>query len=41
MRRRLRIRGKIAAVILICMIPVLVLAVVLYAERNADRRGNQ
>ncbi|HLY24409.1 MAG TPA: SpoIIE family protein phosphatase [bacterium] len=39
MRRRTRIRGKIAAVILICMIPVLVLAVVLYAERNADRRS--
>ena len=39
MRRRSRIRGKIAAVILICMIPVLVLAVVLYAERTADRRN--
>lgn len=38
MRRRLRIRGKIAAVILLCMIPVLVLAVVLYVERTADRR---
>jgi sigma-B regulation protein RsbU (phosphoserine phosphatase) len=37
-RRRIGIRGKIAAVILICTIPVLVLAVILYAERNADRR---
>ena len=39
MRRGSRIRGKIAAVILICMIPVLVLAIVLYAERTADRRS--
>ena len=39
MRRRTRIRGKIAAVILICMIPVLVLALVLSLERTADRRS--
>ncbi|HEV2282633.1 MAG TPA: SpoIIE family protein phosphatase [bacterium] len=39
MRQRTRIRGKIAAVILICMIPVLVLALVLSTERNADRRN--
>jgi phosphoserine phosphatase RsbU/P len=39
MRRGIGIRGKIAAVILICTIPVLVLAVILYAERNADRRS--
>ena len=39
MRRGSRIRGKIAAVILICMIPVLVLAIVLYAERTADLRN--
>jgi hypothetical protein len=39
MRRRLGIRGKIAAVILLCMIPVLVLAVVLYTRHIADRRS--
>ena len=39
MKRPAGIRGKIAAVILVCMIPVLVLAVVLYAERTADRRN--
>jgi len=38
-KRRIGIRGKIAAVILLCTIPVLVLAVILYAERNADRRS--
>jgi serine phosphatase RsbU (regulator of sigma subunit)/HAMP domain-containing protein len=39
MTRRVGIRGKIAAVILLCTVPVLVLAVVLYAERTADRRN--
>jgi len=39
MRRRLRIRGKIAAVILLCMIPVLVLAVGLYTRHMDDRRA--
>jgi serine phosphatase RsbU (regulator of sigma subunit)/HAMP domain-containing protein len=38
MRGRLGIRGKIAAVILVCMIPVFVLAVVLYTRHIADRR---
>ncbi|HEV2357535.1 MAG TPA: SpoIIE family protein phosphatase [bacterium] len=39
MTRRTGIRGKIAAAILLCMIPVLLLAVVLYGERNTDRRS--
>jgi hypothetical protein len=39
MRRRAGIRGKIAGAILLCMIPVLVLAVVLYTSHIADRRS--
>ena len=35
---RLGIRGKIAAVILICMIPVLILGVMLFQYRNQGRR---
>lgn len=35
---RLGIRAKIAAVILICMVPVLLLGVVLYRDRNQERR---
>lgn len=36
---RLGIRGKIAAVILICMVPVLILGAVLYSARNQERRS--
>jgi serine phosphatase RsbU (regulator of sigma subunit)/HAMP domain-containing protein len=39
MRRRIGIRGKIAAVILLCTIPVLLLAVALYTRHIADRRS--
>jgi len=39
MRRRVGIRGKIAAALLVCMIPVFVLAVVLYTRHIADRRS--
>ncbi len=35
---RLGIRGKIAAVILICMVPVLILGAVLSYDRNRERR---
>ncbi len=35
---RLGIRGKIAAVILISMVPVLILGAVLYSDRNQERR---
>lgn len=38
MRFRLGIRGKIAAAILICMIPVLTLGVLLFQYRNQGRR---
>src|SRR5579884_826556 len=38
-RLRLGIRSKIAAVILICMVPVLVLAGVFYYNRNQERRA--
>ncbi len=40
-RRRLRvgIRGKIATVILICMVPVLILGGVFYYARNQERRS--
>ena len=36
---RLGIRGKIAAIILICMVPVLFLGVVFYADRNRERQA--
>jgi len=39
MTRRVGIRGKIAAALLACMIPVFVLAVVLYTRDIADRRS--
>ena len=35
---RLGIRGKIAAVILICMVPVLILGALLFQFRNQGRR---
>jgi serine phosphatase RsbU (regulator of sigma subunit)/HAMP domain-containing protein len=37
-KHRLGIRGKIAAVILICMVPVLILGVVLFQSRGQGRR---
>ncbi len=36
---RLGIRGKIAAVILLCMVPLLILGAVLYYERTQERRN--
>ncbi len=39
MAQRLGIRGKIAAVILICMVPVLILGGVFYYARNQERRS--
>jgi serine phosphatase RsbU (regulator of sigma subunit)/HAMP domain-containing protein len=36
---RLGIRGKIAAVILLCMVPLLILGAVLYYERTQERRS--
>jgi serine phosphatase RsbU (regulator of sigma subunit)/HAMP domain-containing protein len=39
MKRRVGIRGKIAAALLACLIPVFVLAVLLYTRDIADRRS--